>query len=89
MVKKVYQNPEGGLNAKGRAYFKNKEGGGGIESASGTAMRKHATAGDKESFHKMAPSGMSKAHKDELYHDVRKGMGIHESFIARFKNWIN
>ena len=26
MVKKVYQNPEGGLNAKGRAYFKNKEG---------------------------------------------------------------
>lgn len=65
-----------------------KEGGGGIESASGTAMRKHASAGDKESFHKMAPSGMSKAHKDELYHDVRKGMGIHESFIVRFKNWI-
>jgi hypothetical protein len=26
MVKKVYQNPVGGLNAKGRAYFKNKEG---------------------------------------------------------------
>lgn len=26
MVKKIYQNPEGGLNAKGRAYFKNKEG---------------------------------------------------------------
>jgi len=26
MVKKVYQNPEGGLNAKGRAYFKAKEG---------------------------------------------------------------
>lgn len=26
MVKKAYQNPEGGLNAKGRAYFKNKEG---------------------------------------------------------------
>jgi hypothetical protein len=66
-----------------------KEGGGGIESASGTAMRKHVTARDKESFHKMAPSGMSKAHKDELYHDVSKGMGIHESFIQRFKNWIS
>lgn len=26
MVKKVYQNPEGGLNAKGRAYFKRTEG---------------------------------------------------------------
>ncbi len=25
MVKKVYQNPEGGLNAKGRAYFKRTE----------------------------------------------------------------
>jgi nicotinic acid mononucleotide adenylyltransferase len=61
----------------------------GIAAASGTAMRKHVTAGDKESFHKMAPSGMSKAHKDALYHDVRKGMGIHESFIERFKNWIS
>lgn len=61
----------------------------GLASASGTAMRKHVSAGDKESFHKMAPSGMSKAHKNELYHDVRKGMGIHESFIARFKNWIS
>lgn len=66
-----------------------KEGGGGIESASGTSMRKHAAAGDKESFHKMAPAGMSKAHKDELYHDVRKGMGVHESFIQRFKYWIS
>lgn len=26
MVKKVYQNPEGGLNARGRAYFKKTEG---------------------------------------------------------------
>mgnify|MGYP003331245513 CR=1 FL=1 len=26
MVKKVYQNPAGGLNAKGRAYFKRTEG---------------------------------------------------------------
>lgn len=26
MVKKAYQNPEGGLNAKGRAYFKKTEG---------------------------------------------------------------
>ena len=52
-------------------------------------MRKHAAAGDKESFHKMAPAGMSKEHKDELYHDVRKGSGISESFIVRFRNWIN
>lgn len=26
MVAKVYQNPKGGLNARGRAYFKRKEG---------------------------------------------------------------
>lgn len=26
MVAKVYQNPKGGLNAKGRAYFKRTEG---------------------------------------------------------------
>lgn len=26
MPKKEYQNPEGGLNAKGRAHFKRKEG---------------------------------------------------------------
>ena len=26
MVKKMYQNPEGGLNAAGRAYFKRTEG---------------------------------------------------------------
>jgi len=26
MVKKVYQNPKGGLNAKGREYFKRTEG---------------------------------------------------------------
>lgn len=65
------------------------EGGEGIESASGTSMRKHAAAGDKASFHKMAPEGMSKAHKDALYHDVRKGMGINESSIMRFRSWID
>jgi hypothetical protein len=27
MVKKVYQNPKGGLNEKGRKYFENKDGG--------------------------------------------------------------
>jgi len=65
------------------------EGGEGLAAASGTAMRRHAAAGNREEFHKMAPSGMSKAHKDELYHDVRKGIGISEMFIATFKNWIS
>ena len=26
MVAKIYQNPKGGLNARGRAFFKRKEG---------------------------------------------------------------
>ena len=32
--------------------------------------------------------GFLLSNKDELYHDIRKGMGTNESFIIRFKNWI-
>ena len=66
---------------------KRKEKGEGVESASATAMRKHAMAGNKEQFDKMAPSTMSKEHKDKMYNDVRKGMEIKEGSL-RFKNWI-
>ena len=68
---------------------KRKEGGTGIEGASGTSMRKHAASGDKKSFHAMAPSSLSTRHKNELYHDLRKGMGINESLIMKFKDWIS
>lgn len=47
----------------------------GVSGISASKMREHASSGNKTEFHKGAPSSMSKAHKDELYHDVRKSMG--------------
>lgn len=49
----------------------------GTTGISASKMRAHAAAGDKKSFHAGAPSKMSAAHKDAMYHDVRKGMGLH------------
>lgn len=42
---------------------------------SASKMREHASSGKEKEFHKGLPSSMSKEHKSELYHDVRKGMG--------------
>lgn len=48
----------------------------GTTGISASKMRAHASAGDKKAFHAGAPSKMTAAHKDEMYHDVRKGMGL-------------
>jgi len=53
-----------------------KEGGGGVEAASATKMREAAKSGDKKAFAAMAPSKMKPEHKEEMYNDVRKGMGL-------------
>jgi predicted nucleotidyltransferase len=58
----------------------------GVSGASASKMRAAAAAGDQTSFHSMAPSGMSEQHKAEMYDDVRRGMGIKESFS--FKKFI-
>lgn len=47
----------------------------GTTGISASKMREHASSGNKAEFHKGAPSKMSSAHKDELYHDVRHSMG--------------
>ena len=47
----------------------------GTTGISASKMRAHAAAGDKKAFHSGAPSKMSAAHKDEMFNDVRKGMG--------------
>lgn len=47
----------------------------GTTGISASKMREHAASGNREEFHKGAPSKMSTQHKDELYHDVRKSMG--------------
>ena len=48
----------------------------GTSGMSASKMRAHAAAGEKKEFHAGAPSKMSKTHRDEMYHDVRKGMGM-------------
>ena len=48
----------------------------GTKGISASKMRVYTAAGNKKAFHKGAPSSMSIAHKDAMYHDVRKGMGL-------------
>ena len=48
----------------------------GTTGISASKMRAHAAAGNKKAFHAGAPTGMTQKHKDEMYHDVRKGLGI-------------
>jgi hypothetical protein len=53
-------------------------------------MRQHASAGNEKEFHKMAPSAMSTKHKSELYKDVRRGMGLHETLsFTQFVGLLN
>ena len=47
----------------------------GSEGMSASKMRDHASTGNEKEFHKGAPSKMTKAHKSELFSDVRKSMG--------------
>jgi len=51
----------------------------GSEGMSGTKMRQHAQHKDFSSFRQGVPSHVSDEHAKELMHDVRKGMGLHES----------
>ena len=51
----------------------------GAEGMSGTKMRHHATSGNYKEFRKGIPEHVPEHHAKELYHDVRKGSGIHES----------
>jgi predicted kinase len=46
---------------------------------SASKMREHATSGDFGSFRQGVPSHVPEKHAKELFRDVRKGMGIHES----------
>jgi predicted kinase len=51
----------------------------GTEGMSGTKMREHAKNKDLHSFKKGVPGHVPEHHAKELMHDVRKGMGLHES----------
>jgi len=52
----------------------------GTEGMSGTKMREHAKNNDLSSFRKGVPAHVPEHHAKELMHDVRKGMGLHESY---------
>ena len=51
----------------------------GTEGMSGSKMRHHASTGNYKEFKKGVPGHVPEHHAKELYHDVRKGMGVHES----------
>jgi hypothetical protein len=51
----------------------------GTEGMSGTKMREHAKNKNIHEFRKGVPAHVSDEHAHELMHDVRKGMGLHES----------
>ena len=52
----------------------------GAEGMSGTKMREHAKNNDFSSFRQGVPHHVSAEHAKELMHDVRKGMGLNESY---------
>jgi hypothetical protein len=76
MVKKVYQNPEGGLNAKGRAYF-NKKTGSNLKPpvSAKEAAKSPKAAGRRKSFCARM-SGIKGAMKDEKGRPTRKALAL-------------
>ena len=48
----------------------------GTTGISASKMREHATTGNKKDFRAGAPASMTTQHKDEMYNDVRHGMGV-------------
>jgi cytidyltransferase-like protein len=51
----------------------------GTEGMSGSKMRHHASTGNYKEFKKGVPEHVPEHHAKELYHDTRKGMGLHEN----------
>lgn len=76
MVKKVYQNPEGGLNAKGRAYF-NKKTGSNLKPpvSAKEAAKSPKAAGRRKSFCARM-GGVKGPMKDEKGRPTRKALAL-------------
>lgn len=89
MVAKKYQNPEGGLNAAGRAYFKRKEGANLKPPVTGKP------AGDKEKARKISFAarfaGMKGPMKDEKGRPTRKALALKKwgfSSVAAARKYV-
>ena len=76
MVKKIYQSPKGGLNAKGRAYFKRTEGANLKEPVTSAAAKKSpADAARRKSFCARM-SGVVGPMKDDKGRPTRKALAL-------------
>ena len=85
MVAKVYQNPKGGLNARGRAFFKRKEG------ANLKAPVKKGTNPRRISFAARF-AGMKGPMKDEKGRPTRKALALKAwgfGSVAAARNFAN
>lgn len=85
MVAKVYQNPKGGLNARGRAYFKRTEG------ANLKAPVKSGTNPRRVSFAARF-AGMKGAMKDSKGKPTRKALALKAwgfGSVASARNFAN
>ena len=76
MVKKVYQNPEGGLNAKGRAYFKRTEGANLKPPVSAKQAQKSPKAAARRKSFCARMSGVEGPLKDEKGRPTRKALAL-------------
>ena len=76
MVKKVYQNPKGGLNAKGRAYFKRTEGANLKPPVSAKQAAKSPKAAARRKSFCARMSGVEVPMKDEKGRPTRKALAL-------------
>jgi hypothetical protein len=76
MVKKVYQNPKGGLNAKGRAYFKRTEGANLKPPVSAKQAAKSPKAAARRKSFCARMSGVEGPMKDEKGRPTRKALAL-------------
>ena len=85
MVAKIYQNPKGGLNARGRAFFKRKEG------ANLKAPVKKGTNPRRVSFAARF-AGMKGPMKDDKGRPTRKALALKAwgfGSVAAARNFAN
>lgn len=76
MVKKVYQNPEGGLNAKGREYFKRTEGANLKPPVSAKQAAKSPKAAARRKSFCARMSGVEGPMKDSKGRPTRKALAL-------------
>ena len=76
MVKKAYQNPQGGLNAKGRAHFKKTEGANLKPPVSSKQAAKSPKAAARRESFCARMGGVPGPMKDEKGRPTRKALAL-------------